>query len=259
MSAFSARRPAWLFAAGPLAADGAVVAWLRKLSSSRTESFPRQPAWPEPGHRAPRSGSPAGRKLAPLHHFPAPAPAIPAGAACWRHGDGSCRRPATSLLRLGEIGHQAAIARASSIAVKSARCRSRSARAAARRGRPGRRRPAPRGAAPSGRHASAARRRRSRNCQVGCPAGRTRIGCSSRTLIDSTSVSMPSKLVRGCILPGLSWPIGKVAGGRLATEAEARSVADVSLEGGGGGARRRSRYRRRPAAVRQDRDRGRAL
>jgi hypothetical protein len=26
---------------------------------------------------------------------------------------------------------------------------------------------------------------------------------------------MPSKLVRGCILPGFSWPIGSVGGGRL--------------------------------------------
>ncbi len=41
---------------------------------------------------------------------------------------------------------------------------------------------------------------------------------------------MPSKLVRGCILPGLSWPIGRVIGVRLAA---ARAGSPPSADAAG--------------------------
>ncbi len=47
---------------------------------------------------------------------------------------------------------------------------------------------------------------------------------------------MPSKLVRGCILPGLSWPIGRVKGVRLgAALATSRTTGSGGAAGGGAG------------------------
>ena len=71
--------------------------------------------------------------------------------------------------------------------------------------------------------ASAVRRRRSRRRRIGpAPAAPGSAAAGRTPSPSSTSASRSSKVVRGCILPGLRWPIGKVSGGRPARLAARR-------------------------------------
>src|SRR5215208_8255207 len=66
--------------------------------------------------------------------------------------------------------------------------------------------------------------------------GRTRIGCSRPySFTESTSASMSSKVVRGCMRPALSWPIGRVSGARTGA-GRAAGAATSAVGGAGGGA-----------------------
>src|SRR5215471_16707656 len=58
------------------------------------------------------------------------------------------------------------------------------------------------------------------------------MGCKSPTVrTDSMSASRPSKLLRGCILPGRRWLIGRLSGGRFIT-GTSPSLPAVSPAGG---------------------------